>query len=94
MSKRQEIVNELEDEIGEILDVNFDAGVNELCDGDNCRHGSNCVCHENFSAVVREQLEKQREEYCTALESMRELHSAEIKYGLHVPMHKENIDEI
>lgn len=94
MCQRQQIIGDLEEEFCETLDINFDAGVDELCDGDNCRHGSECICYENFSAAVREQLQKQSDEYFTTLESMRKLHSAEIHYGLHTPSHLENTDEV
>ena len=93
MSQRMDIIEELEDEIAERLDENFDAGVNELCDGENCRHGSECGCHDSFRACVREALEKQRDEYLATMESMRSLHSAEIHYGLHTPSHLEVVED-
>lgn len=53
---RLEIIEELEDEYGLEVDPNFDADVNELCDGDRCRH-SECDCHDNFRSAVRKHLD-------------------------------------
>jgi hypothetical protein len=54
---RIDIITELEAEYEREVDPNFDAGVNELCDGEACRHGSECDCHNSFVAAVREHLE-------------------------------------
>lgn len=52
------IVEEEEKDAGIELDPNFDAGVDGLCNGDNCRH-SECECWDNFRLAVRSQLERQ-----------------------------------
>jgi hypothetical protein len=54
MSRQFDIIKDLEIEYDKQLDVNFDPGVDGLCDGETCRH-SECECWNNFrQSVIRE----------------------------------------
>lgn len=55
--RKEQIIKELEEQLGVELDSNFDASI--LCDGDTCRH-SECFCWNVFEEEVKNQLIKQR----------------------------------
>jgi hypothetical protein len=80
MSKKQDIIHDLEMEYGVELDSNFDPGV--LCDGDSCRHDE-CSCWESFTEAVENQLDKQK------TEEMQKLYQAEVGAGIHTSMYKD-----
>lgn len=91
MSKRDNIIKDLEDDFNDELDANFDAGVNDLCNGDNCR-SEECICYENFEFAVREQLEKQADEREAEGKRMFALYNAEVSRGLYIPKNQAGED--
>lgn len=66
MSRKHEIINELEAEFNETVDEGVTDDI--LCDGDTCRH-EECACWDTLSWAVREHLINKQ--YPTASEIVR-----------------------
>ena len=88
MSKRDWIIEEAEAEFGEILDENFEPGVNGLCNGDTCRHAE-CECWYSFQLAVEEHLAKQQVAWASECASMKALYNGEVTSGIHVPAYEQ-----
>lgn len=82
MSRRDNIIAELEEDYGAELDSNFDLSI--LCDGDTCRH-SGCECWDEFRNAVENHLDNQVNESRNEMERMYALYKGEVNAGIHKP---------
>lgn len=60
MTRREQIIQEREEFYGMELGVDFDAGVNGLCDGESCRHPE-CSCFSAFEIAVDAELQREKQ---------------------------------
>lgn len=58
MTRKEQIINELEKVHGVELDANFDAGANGLCEDIHCPNPE-CSCWQEFTQEIQSQLSKQ-----------------------------------
>ncbi len=77
MSKRDNIIDDLEKEYGVELDPNFDPSI--LCDGETCR-SDECDCWDDFRKAVEVQLRQQKYRGSISVYDLKEIMAGEDRY--------------